>query len=258
VNAKCVGLIALSAVWLSAGPARAADPTPAPAAAPAPYDSPAVTPRVPVPAVPPHAVDIETPHAHVPQLSRTEIVRDDDVEGPPEPGRILGELAAGFLTTNVGLIVVGVAAPAGPLALAFFAAVPLGVGGIVCTVGGASDSYEGSCGSAIGGAYLGSLAVFPGALIGVSLVHSSGGELGGLVGLVIGAAVGYVVGTTVGAVVGWNLSRVPKARPLARGPRPDLLALSPSASWTEPLRRRGDSEAGAPPTVSVPVLSLRF
>jgi hypothetical protein len=138
-----------------------------------------------------------------------------------------------------------------------FAAVPVGVGAIVCTVGGTSDSYDGSCGSAIGGAYLGALALIPGALIGLSLDHSSG-ELGGLVGLAIGAGVGYIVGTTVGAVVGWNLSRVPKARPLARAPRSDLLALSPSASWTEPLRRRGDSEAGAPPTVSVPVLSLRF
>jgi hypothetical protein len=256
VNAKCVGLTALVTVWLSAGPARAADPTPAPAAAPAPYDSPAVTPHVP--AAPPQAVDIETPPTHVPQLSRAAIVPDDNVEGPPEPGRVLGELAAGFLTTDLGLVAVGVAAPAGPLALALFAAVPLGVGAIVCTVGSASDSYEGSCGSAIGGAYLGTLAVIPGALIGLSLDHNSSGELGGLVGLVIGAAVGYIVGTTAGAVIGWNLSRVPKARPLARAPRTDLLALSPSASWTEPLRRRGDSDAGTPPTVSAPVLSLRF
>jgi len=250
-----IAFVALAGLWLPSAAARAADPVPPAATAPVPYDAPASPAPVLTPAPP--AVDAEGPHEHAPTPRAVRAAPEEDIPGPPEPGRIVGELAAGIAAANVGLILTGVTSVAGPLALGVFAATPTLTGGIVCAVGGSSDWYQGSCGMAIGGAYLGSLALIPGAIIGLQLDHSTG-ELAGLAGLVIGAYVGYVVGSTVGAVVGWNASRIPKARPLGHAARGDLLALSPTPPWTEPLRRRGGPDAGAPPTLSLPLLSFRF
>lgn len=105
------------------------------------------------------------------------------------------------------------------------ALIPAAVGLAVCEVGTTSKVYDGRCVPTIGGAYIGSLGVLPGLLLGVLVGCSSSsssstsgdGQSTGLEGLdscvttaFIGGALGLTIGTLVGAYNGWRIFKRPK------------------------------------------------
>lgn len=253
-------LIVLSAAalfWPRAASADDAVPVvEVPAAAPIePYDSPppAAAPLAPPPAP---ARDAEAPRGAPRPSVAASSTQDPE---PSEAGLVAVETLVAHLTTVAyGWLAVG-GVGEGP-GLALFALGPAVTGTIVCGFGSMSELYESRCGYAIGGAYIGALALFPGAMIGAAAASDSGdgwGKLGGLLG---GAAIGYIVGTSVGAVIGWNAGRDPKGvRRVARADlaRLDALAASRGAVWREPPRRRGP-EPPASVQLAMPLLSLRF
>lgn len=96
---------------------------------------------------------------------------------------------------------------------------PAAVGLAVCEVGTTSKVYDGRCVPAVGGAYIGSLGVIPGLLLGV-LVGCSSSSSGddnsaGLDSCIttafVGAALGLTIGTLVGAYSGWRIFKRPKS-----------------------------------------------
>ena len=171
-------------------------------------------------------------------------------ENPSEPGLIIVESLLGFFATDVGLVA-GALSGGWPILLG-----PALTGGVVCAIGNASGSYDGSCAAAIGGSYLGSLLLIPMALVFVGQSNASDDEV--LPSWIAGAVLGYVIGTTVGAVVGWNVSRVRKPRDYADVPRLDAIAAARALPWREPLRPRGSLLEGAAPQLTTPLLAFRF
>ena len=244
---------------LSGARARAADPgVPAPLQ---PYDPatpeesvPSPPPLVakPVPPAPPpaQAVDGEAPRRQPRRLivDPDPLVHRQWEENPSEPGLIFVESLLGFLATDAGLIA-GAVAGGWPILFG-----PLVTGGLVCAIGNASSSYDGSCGAAIGGAYLGSLLLIPMALV----FNGQGNSDDEVPTFFVGALLGYVVGTTVGAVVGWNVSRARKPYPRTDVARLDAVAAARALPWREPLRPRGSLLEGASPPLTAPMLTFRF
>lgn len=261
-----VGWLAAVALAAASGHAWAAD---APVA-PVPYDhapppDAAPIPAAPIPAAPtPAAVDPEPPPA-APLRLRPPFTAP--AAGPPsgsDAGLIAGEVLVGFLTSTASLIVAGAVAGAVPVVgVPLVLLAPAATGGVVCALGGTSELTTGRCGSAIGGAYVGSLLMIPTAYLFYSLASDSPDGLDKLGALLGGAIIGYLVGTTVGAVIGWNVSKEPKQDTAARrlpavdaaGQRQALVDASARASWTEPLRPRG-AERGA--RLTVPLVAFRF
>jgi len=97
-------------------------------------------------------------------------------------------------------------------------AAPAVAGLVVCGVGTWSLLYEGRCGAAVAGAYIGGVAgLVPGGLL---LAACSSDDC--LTTVVVAVIAGYVLGVSTGALVGWNLSRQPKQLPVAEAAAPTL------------------------------------
>jgi hypothetical protein len=182
--------------------------------------------------------------------------------GPPPSEGGLG--AVQVVTGTLGMLlitfpIVLVASYAGgALGVPALLAGPAIGGSIVCAVGRKSAYYEGGCGPAIAGAYLGALTAIPLAYYGCMSDHSDS-DFGCIGGLLLGFAAGYFVGTAAGATIGWHLGKTPRARighaALSAPPPPP-----PADDWPE-LRRRPaiTGLAGREgPRVAVPLLALSF
>ena len=169
---------------------------------------------------------------------------------PSEGGRIAAESLLGFLAVTTSLVVGVQTTPW------LILAGPLVTGAIVCGIGSTSSSYTGSCGAAIGGAYLGSLLTIP-----LAYLLSAGG------------------GSSDEDLDRAHRGRLARLRRRHDGRRRRRLELEPDARettssptpagstpsrrraappWREPLLPRGAAlEAGAP-RVTTPVLAFRF
>jgi hypothetical protein len=147
-------------------------------------------------ALPPLPADNPPPHQ---PLTRA------DVQSPPphEYGLAAGQFLAGMGAALGGVFLA-------PLHPALLAGVPLLVGYTVCQVGKMSDYYESHCGPAILGAYLGALTILPLAWLGMSLDHSTDGEIDGLGGILIGALVGWAVVQPLSATLAARMFKAPK------------------------------------------------
>jgi hypothetical protein len=246
---------------LLAAPSWAADAPPA--APPEPYDAPAAAPSPPAAApVQPvasspaaQASDDEAPR-RVPlkALQAPPVALQQSMpENPSEPARIVGESILGALTAFGGVILVATASVTGEAGgvIALLAA-PAATGGVVCAVGSGSGYFDGSCGAAIGGAYVGSLLAVPMAVL------LSRNTSDALTGLIVGAIYGYIFGSAAGAVVGWNVSRTPKAAGRVDVARLDGLSAARLSPWREPLLPRGAALDGGGPRFEAPVLAFRF
>lgn len=108
------------------------------------------------------------------------------------------------------------------------APMPAAAGFLVCAIGG-SGLYEGPCRAPIVGAYVGALALGPGALAGAMFCGTSvasGSDC--LRAVLVGMAIAYVVGVPTGAVVGWNMAKtVHRGRVAAGAPAPLVVASPP-------------------------------
>jgi hypothetical protein len=256
-----VGWLAAVALAAASGHASAAD---APVA-PVPYDHAPPSDAAPIPAAPtPAAVDPEPPPAAPLRLRPPFTAPAARPPSGSDAGLIAGEVLVGVLTSTASLIVAGAVAGAVPVVgVPLVLLAPAATGGVVCALGGTSDLTTGRCGSAIGGAYVGSLLMIPTAYLFYSLASDSPDGLDKLGALLGGAVIGYLVGTTVGAVIGWNVAKEPKGDAVARRPpavdaagqRQALADASVRASWTEPLRPRG-VDRGA--RLTVPLVAFRF
>jgi hypothetical protein len=178
-----------------------------------------------------------------------------------------GQIVAGSLIVflgEAGMLAAAARTDSSQLVASALALGPLLGGFVVCGVGSSSKVYEGSCGPAIGGAYLGALLAIPAAYIGCSLDRGSGGPDSGdvcLGGAILGAAAGYVFGTSIGATVGWHLGKRPRGeRPpaIAAMAAPATLTGAPASdAWPE-LRGRPAASAPQGTRVSFSLLSLQF
>jgi hypothetical protein len=178
-----------------------------------------------------------------------------------------GQIAAGSAVVFLGELTMLVAAAKAGASQAIVPALALGplLGGfVVCGIGSASTAYEGRCGPAIGGAYIGMLLAIPAAYIGCALDRGSGGPDGDdacLGGAILGAIAGYVIGTSVGATVGWHLGKRPRgARPPAYAPLapPAPFTVAPASdAWPE-LRGRPAASGPQGTRVSLSLLSVQF
>jgi hypothetical protein len=239
------------------------------AAAPqsAPYDAPPLpppgtvqpAPATPAPPPPPRVqqrVDQQPP----PFLGPTE---SQNRPRPSESGLAAGQIAASSAVVFVGELAMVAAVSHGGVSQLGVPALALGplLGGlVVCGIGSASTAYQGRCGPAIGGAYIGALLFVPAAFIGCSLDHGSGGDYGDacLVGAILGGVVGYVIGTSVGATVGWHLGKRPRGeRPSALAAPPTFPVASANDAWPE-LRGRPAASGPQGTRVSLSLLSLSF
>jgi hypothetical protein len=177
---------------------------------------------------------------------------------PSEPGLIAGESAVAYLTASltagVGLLV-GLTQGTGGLVLVGLAG-PAATGGVVCAVGSGSNSFDGDCRYAIGGAYLGGLVAIPMAVLAHASAASSSSDR--LLSTWLAGILGYAIGSTVGAVVGWNVSRTPKNDRSENVAALDALAAARAVPWTEPISSRSASPEITGPRLEVPVLSFRF
>jgi hypothetical protein len=257
MRASALVVLLLSAV--ASSPAHGADAPAGPPAALDPYDAPGpdapppppvAKPALPVPPRAPQVRDAEKPSAWQPPRAEVgPLVRESRPREPSDGGLVVVESLVAIVMAT-GSVVVAAENNAW-----LILAGPLATGGLVCGVGHLSESFDGSCAAAIGGAYFGSLLTFPMAWL---LAGRSGGEADFDVGLLVGGLLGYVAGTTIGAVVGWNMSRTPRDRPTVDVARLDALAASRGTPWREPLLPRGALlEAGAP-RLTTPVLAFRF
>jgi hypothetical protein len=245
------------------------EPPPPPETTPAGQGPAGPTPATPAPYAPPPEAAPPVP-APVPARAPAPRLRYEDppprgrrlLEQPAEPGLSALQTLAGA-GTAVGGLLVGVASAEGapPLGLALTLGLPVLVGGVVCAVGDShSAHYQGSCGSAILGAYVGTLSVIPLAYVGYQLDHSGMGNeegdiLDGLGGLLVGAAVGLIIVQPLVATAMWHSSKKPKgyasappllAAPVRRLPRPPEPAVR--------ARARGQA-AGQ---LTLPLLSTTF
>jgi hypothetical protein len=217
--------------------------------------------------VAPRLVRVPPPAAPAPVVVRA----PPPAPGPPrpetteaEPGRVIGQivLGAGAMALT-GAVAVGASAATNSPAPAFlFLLAGPGLGGwFVCGIGRNSKYYDGRCGAAIGGAYLGALTAVPLAFLFGELCTpspTSGGDEGinldCLGAAVLGFAIGYTVGTAVGATIGWQLDKKPRAVPVAQG----LPALdAPGDDWAA-LRRHASLSGGRGARVAVPLLAFSF
>jgi hypothetical protein len=249
---------------LVAPPLSRADDTP-PAAPPEPYDSPAAAPAPPAaapvkPVEPSRAAQVsddEAPRRAPPKalVAPPVALREPIPTNPSEPALIVGESILGALTSFGGLVVGGTAfVVAGPGGFLVLLAAPAATGGVVCAIGSGSSYFDGQCGAAIGGAYLGSLLAVPTA----SLFARTSNASDAIGAVLAGALLGYIVGSTVGAVVGWNLSRKRKDASHVDVARLDALSAARLSPWREPLLPRGAALDVGGPRLESPVLAFRF
>jgi hypothetical protein len=255
-------------------PPRPAAPSPPPATTgtPASGDASAVAPAPPK--ARPVLVPVPRPAAASPSESGVAVSRGLPRSRPslaavpataaasPEIGLGIAQVFIGsFATFGTFLLVALVSAGANsaPVAVVGLLATPAVGGLVVCRMGRSSKQYEGDCGAAIGGSYLGALT------LGIALAYvgakefapsNSDGGNDAAVGAALGAALGLIVGTAVGATIAWHASKHPRepSVALAFGPPPPPPAAL--ASWSD-LQARPNA-ARAPTAVGVPLLSLRF
>jgi hypothetical protein len=209
--------------------------------------APAVKPAPPVPPRAPQVYDSEAPRRWQPPPTAVQPLVASPSE-PSEAGLIVGESLLAFLTVTTELVVAFESTPW------FVVAGPLLTGGLVCGIGSTSSSYDGSCGAAIGSAYLGSLLAVPLAFLAGGSLHSDAD----VIRFAAFGLLGYLAGTTVGAVVGWNSSRKPKDRLVADAGRLDAIAAARGAPWREALLPRGGASDGGAPRFTAPVVAFRF
>ena len=131
---------------------------------------------------------------------------------------------------------------------------PALVGRMVCGIGRASTRYEGGCGWAMGGAYLGLVMIWP--LAKLTEYHLPGADEAFVPGWALLA--GYAGGAALGATVAWNLSKRAKPgfvsiEPITRaGPPPEA-----RAAWTDPLVRVANRGAGGQ-RVAISLIAFAF
>ena len=170
-------------------------------------------------------------------------------EPPPEPGIVVGQLAAG-VATPVALIFLGAVGGPGPLVVLLLST-PLAVGGVVCGIGRASDYYTGGCGASILGAFLGALTVIPAAVIADRLHwNDGGGEVFADSRQLLLMATAWFIVQPVAATFAWHLGKSPlsgMALQPALAARPTLF---PAERSNVSGRARGE--------VTVPLLSIAF
>jgi hypothetical protein len=248
--ATLLGLVAPRARAAEAGVVQPYDApeVAAPAGPAAPAPSTKVAPRLPP--RPPQAGDGEVPSPwQPPRVDAQPRPRRAHLGAPSDAGLVVAESLLGLVaaTGTVAIAVEG----SGWLILAG----PLATGGLVCAIGSSSNSYDGSCAAAVGGAYLGSLLTFP--LAYAVAGGKSIGEANATV-VVASALLGYVVGSTVGGVVGWNASRTRKDDTAVDVAALDAAAAARAAPWREPLLPRGAVRDAGPPRLTSPVLAFRF
>ena len=183
----------------------------------------------------------------------------DDI--PPEIGIGASQLLIGAATASVALAI-PVFLDGTPLQTVSYAVLfvgPAAVGGMVCTFGQTSKHYRGDCLPAIVGAYIGSLAGIPLALLGGAAGHNSfdNGDGGRdfTSGTAIGFYIGYGLGAAVGATIAWHRSKEEKSTWSLFAPPPPPPAAG--ASWPE-LRWRPTPGAHRSAAMTVPVLAFTF
>jgi hypothetical protein len=117
---------------------------------------------------------------------------------------------------------------------------PVALGVAVCSIGSASATYEGTCDSAIGGAFLGALTTVPLFFLGASM--GGGGDAPFGPALTMGA-VGWFLVQPAFSLLAWHHSKRPR-------PVPVTTSLQP------PAPARG--LASLPGQVVAPLLALSF
>jgi len=182
--------------------------------------------------------------------------RPPEIEPPAEVGLATEQLALGTVSAVfAGLGAVGLAfsehASGYEISAALMATAVL-PGAAVCTLGGSSRWYEGSCAGAIVGAYFGVAAV--GIPVAVAVKGWTTPDYGG--GRVLSPSAALVawaaaaLGSAAGATIGWHVTK--HRRPTVARVEP---ASVPRAPWPEmPLRQL----AQAPGSLAFPVLAFTF
>lgn len=181
--------------------------------------------------------------------------RADARQGPGEGSLAVQQALASLGTSFGGLLLTGATAEVPPVAAGSALMTPYGVGMAVCGLGKRSRQYEGSCGAAIGGAYLGALSTLPLAIIGHRLAVGGGSDehFEGLFGAFAGMAVGWLVVQPLLANVMWHASKRPRleaAVPVSLVPRARLRA--PESASRSQMRGR------APGQMTLTLLSAGF
>lgn len=180
-------------------------------------------------------------------------------EPPPEAGLVAEQLALGTVSAvfaGLGAAGLALSEHAGGYEIsAGLMATAILPGAAVCTLGGSSPWYDGSCAGPIVGAYLGVAAVgipVAFAVRGWTYQDSDGGNfVSPSAALVTWAAAAF--GAALGATIGWHAMkhRRPPAAGVARAePAPATPARGPEV----PLRQL----AQAPGSVAIPVLAFTF
>jgi hypothetical protein len=152
------------------------------------------------------------------------------------------------VVAGVGVTVAPVLLPAlmssdgGNLLVLVLIGTPAAVGGTVCSLGRLSKHYDGQCGHAMLGAYLGALTIIPIAIWANSNSAQSGDDVTPL--LAVGVA--WFIVQPVAATFAWHLGKRWRPAPPALSRRDGFLRL--------PERGR----TRAPGEVTVPLLSLSF
>jgi hypothetical protein len=261
--------LVICAALLAARAARADEPAPAPTVTVAPPEGAAAPLPAPVPALaPPQASDPDVPLRAVP-----EVIPSRSAARTSEGELVAGEILVGALVmTGLGIPghyalsyqptyeTIPRSTPASiTLNLAGLAALGLApalAARLVCGIGRWSSDYEGSCGWAIGLAYLGLLAPA------VAAAATTGSQPPNCYDCAIpgpsAAAVltAYILGVTTGAVMGWNLSKHRKddslaLQPIERaGPPPAALA-----DWSDPAPT---SRLSRPLAATLPAIAFAF
>jgi hypothetical protein len=191
-----------------------------------------------------------------------------DVRRPNESGLGAAQLLLGtgvVLLSELAMLKGADETHADFLAIPVVAIGPLIGGFVVCGIGSASRAYEGRCGPAVGGAYIGALIAIPAGFVGcyVNQGSSGGGDAGSpcAAGAIVAASVAYVIGTGVGACVGWHYGKRPRGErpPAVAAPAPAAIVPEASAAdaWPE-LRARPAASGPQGTRLSLSLLSLRF
>lgn len=105
---------------------------------------------------------------------------------------------------------------------------PALVGGTVCWLGRKSLQFEGGCTAPVATAYLGLLAIYPGAVLGASMTRDREGvrrdSASGVPGAFIGGIVAYAVVTPLLATAAWHLFKKPRPGAAIQPASPNALA----------------------------------
>jgi hypothetical protein len=189
------------------------EPAPAPAPSPAPQQPPAVRPAPPPPAI----QQVVPPPRYEAHLAALQV------------------LAAGATPVIAFRLAMTADSQSGFWVAAIFT--PAALGAAVCAIGNASQSYEGPCHAAIGGAFLGAVTTLP-------LLYLGGSLAGDLDAALVMGGVGWFFLQPAVSLLCWHRSKHLRPAPV------------PTTRFRPPEPARG--LASPPGQILAPVLALTF